>query len=164
MDILLEGDPNDSRRRGQAMTLMEILHDETLDYSRQIEEFNKARMTAEFDLSEIVGSPALRRSVNQAMRIVDEIVSIAGKQPENIFVEVTRDEDNRRKGRRTTRRYDAVKEALAKLKKEYADIWKELGEHSAAEFDDERLALYFMQCGKSMYSGRPLDSFGAVTN
>lgn len=156
MDILLEGDPNNGKRAGRAMNLMEILHEETFDFAQQIDEFNKARVASSFDLSDVVGSPALRRSVNQAIRIVDEIASIAGKEPTNIFVEVTRDEERKNKGRRTVRRFDKVKEALGKLKKEFADIYAEVGGYKN-RFDDERIALYFMQCGKCMYSGRPLD-------
>lgn len=156
MDILLEGDPNNGKRLGRAMNLMEILHEETFDFAQQIDECNKARVISNFDLSDVVGSPALRRSVNQAIRIVDEIVSIAGKPPANIFVEVTRDEERKSKGRRTIRRFDAVKEALGKLKKEYAEVYAEISGYKN-RFDDERIALYFMQCGKCMYSGRPLD-------
>lgn len=156
MDILLEGDPNNGKRLGRAMNLMEILHEETFDFAQQIDELNKARVASDFDLSDVVGSPALRRSVNQAIRIVDEIASIAGKPPVNIFIEVTRDEERKNKGKRTTRRFDAVREALGKLKKEYAQVYAEIGGYKN-RFDDERIALYFMQCGKCMYSGRPLD-------
>ncbi len=156
MDILLEGDPNNGKRAGRAMNFMEILHEETFDFAQQIDEFNKARAGSSFDLSDVVGSPALRRSVNQAIRIVDEITSIAGKAPTSIFIEVTREEERKNKGRRTVRRFDAVKEALGKLKTEFADIYAEVGEYKN-RFDDERIALYFMQCGKCMYSGRPID-------
>jgi len=47
-------------------------------------------------------------------------VGIAGKPPASIFIEVTRDEDKRKKGKRTTRRYDGLKEALAALEAESA--------------------------------------------
>ena len=33
----------------------------------------------------------------------------------------------------------------------------ELKERDPRSLDDERLTLYFMQCGKCMYSGKPLD-------
>ena len=157
MDILLEGDPNDGKRRGRAMNLMEILHEESFGFAELIDEFNKQKMSDDFDLSDIIGSPALRRSVNQAIKIVDEISRIAGKAPDNIFIEVTRDENAKRKGHRTTRRYDAIKAALSSLKGEYASLKSELGDFKPADFDDERLVLYFMQCGKSMYSGKALD-------
>ena len=79
-----------------------------------------------------------------------------------IFIEVTRDEDGRNKGRRTKRRYDAIKEAVVKLKKEQKEVFNKevldvLNAKTPADLDDERLVLYFMQNGKCMYCGKPLE-------
>lgn len=158
MDILVEGDQNNGRRIGRAMNLMEILHDDALGFDGLIEAENaRHAVGADFVLEGMTGSPALRRGVNQALKIVDEIIDIAGKPPANIFIEVTRDEDARKKGKRTKKRYDAVKGALASLKKEYADVYDELTSRMPQDLDDERLMLYFRQCGKCMYSGKALD-------
>ncbi len=159
MDILLEGDPNHARRMGAAMNLMEILHDDLLEFQTKIDERNyeRASEAGGMSLDEVAGSPALRRGINQALRIVDEIVRIAGKAPTSIFLEVTRDESARNKGRRTTSRYKALEAALSSLKSQYAGVYDELKGRDAREFDDEALTLYFMQCGKCMYSGKPLD-------
>ena len=159
MDILEEGDPNNTRRLGAAMNLMEILHDDQLGFGEKIDQINNDRPEASLatELAELPGSPALRRGINQALRIVEEIAGIAGKPPASIFIEVTRDEDPRKKGKRTTRRYNQVKQALSSLKKQYADVYTQLEQTAPRELDDRRMMLYFMQCGKSMYSGRPLD-------
>lgn len=159
MDILEEGDPNNGKRPGAAMNLMEILHDDRLGFSEKIDEINASSVESSLqqELADLPGSPAIRRSINQALRIVEEIVSIAGKPPVHVFIEVTRDEDEKRKGKRTTRRYNMVKSALASLKKEYADVYREIGGTTPQSFNDRRMTLYFMQCGKCMYSGKPLD-------
>ena len=159
MDILLEGDPNHARRMGAAMNLMEILHDDLLEFQAKIDERNleRAHEAGGMSVDEVTGSPALRRGINQALRIVEEVARIAGKPPAHIYVEVTRDEDSRNKGRRTTSRYRALDAALSSLKSQYADVHAELKERDPRSLDDERLTLYFMQCGKCMYSGKPLD-------
>lgn len=159
MDILLEGDPNHARRMGAAMNLMEILHDDSLEFQAKIDERNRERALEAGGVSvdEVTGSPALRRGINQALRVVDEIAKIAGKPPARIFLEVTRDEDARNKGKRTTSRYKALEAALSSLKKQHADVYAELKEREPRALDDERLTLYFMQCGKCMYSGKSLD-------
>ena len=157
MDVLREGNQNNGKRLGASMTLMSILHDESYEFSEKIDEINRQRVSAEFSLSDMIGSPALRRGVLQALKIVDEVVHIAGKAPKHIFVEVARDESRGNKGRRTAKRYDALKVALGKLKGEYADICNELDGRSAKDLDDEKMLLYFSQCGKCMYSGKPLD-------
>nr|WP_288284929.1 type II CRISPR RNA-guided endonuclease Cas9 [uncultured Senegalimassilia sp.] len=107
-------------------------------------------------MNDLPGSPAVRRSLNQAIRIVDEIAHIAGKPPKHVFIEVTRDEDAKNKGRRTKRRYDQLKEALTEFKKQDPDIWREL-QSVGPEDLDERLTLYFMQRGKCLYSGKAID-------
>lgn len=163
MDVLREGNPNNDARSA-TMVFMEIIRDDKLGFTKLIEAENKKRISNidDFDINDLPGSPAVRRTVNQAKRIVDEIVGIAGCAPQNIFIEVTRDEDGRNKGRRTKRRYDAIQEAVKVLKKEQkeyfdANVADLLKKTAPAALDDERLALYFMQNGKCMYCGKELD-------
>ena len=158
MDILVEGNPN-GYHVGSAMILMEILHDKNLGFDQLIEAHNKEHVSETLTVNDLPGSPAIRRSVNQSLRIVDEIASIAGKPPANIFIEVTRDEDTQRKGKRTTRRHDSIKAALESLKEEGAanpEVLKQF-KNTKPEDLDKRLSLYFMQNGKCLYSGKPLD-------
>lgn len=163
MDVLREGNPNNNAR-SETMVFMEILRDDKFGFDKLIEEENMRRVSEvdNFDVNDLPGSPAVRRTVNQAKRIVDEIVGIAGCEPQNIFIEVTRDEDGRNKGRRTKRRYDNIKNAIAALKKEQKeyfnkDVSDSLNKTNPSDLDNERLALYFMQNGKCMYCGKDLD-------
>ena len=159
MDILREGNPNSTRRSGETMVMMEVIHDDDLGFQKAIDSYNKAYYESfgrDLGVNDLPGSPAIRRSLNQAIRIVDEIANIAGHAPANIFIEVTRDEDERKKGKRTKRRYDQLREALETIKKDDPKIWDEI-KSTAPEDLDERLTLYFMQRGKCLYSGRPID-------
>ena len=159
MDVLREGDPNSTSRQGRTLVLMEALRDEELGFQKRVDEFNAAYFKENADalgVNELPGSPANRRGINQAIRIVDEIAKIAGHEPKNIFIEVTRDEDPKAKGKRTKRRYDELKNALEAFKKEDPELWKEICATSPKDMD-ERLTLYFMQRGKSLYSGRSID-------
>ncbi len=162
IDIMREGNPLTGQHL-QAMNLMEVLTDKDLGFQDTIDNINKQKLeceNGELSLEEIPGSPALRRTVNQAIRILDELVGIAGSQPTRICIEVTRDDDDSKKGKRTKKRYQKLSEALGVLKKdaEYFDpsVWGELKEHEQ-DLDQERLVLYFEQCGKSLYSRKPLD-------
>lgn len=159
MDVLREGNPNSTRRNGETMVMMEALRDEDLGFQKAVDAANRAFYAEEgssLGVNDLPGSPAIRRSLNQAIRIVDEIVGIAGHAPANIFIEVTRDEDERNKGKRTKRRYEQLKVALEAFKKDDPQVWEEL-KRTAPSNLDERLTLYFMQRGKCLYSGRPID-------
>ena len=166
MDVLREGNPNRSGRAlGKPMVFMEVFRDDDLGFQELVDEINREHMlgATTLALEDLPGSPALRRSINQALAIVEEIVHIAGHAPENIFIEVTREDDMKRRGQRTKRRYDGLKEAMAALKEESPEFWnadvaRDLADSASDNKDlDERLTLYFMQGGKSLYSGKPLD-------
>lgn len=159
MDVLREGNPNSTRRNGETMVMMEALRDEDLGFQKAVDAANRAYYAEEgsnLGVNDLPGSPAIRRSLNQAIRIVDEIVGIAGHAPENIFIEVARDEDERNKGKRTKRRYEQLKVALEAFKREDPQVWEEFRRTSPNDLD-ERLTLYFMQRGKCLYSGRPIN-------
>lgn len=163
IDVLREGNPSSERRLGETMVMMEILHDNTLGFQEKVDEHNRkyyAENEKSLGVNELPGSPAIRRSLNQAIRIVDEIAKIAGHAPANVFVEVTRDEDEKKKGKRTTKRWDAIEDALKAFKTEGGDlaVMDDFKELKAANVDlDERLTLYLMQNGKCLYSGRAID-------
>ncbi len=163
MDVLREGNPNATRRQGETMVMMEVLHDDTLDFQKKIDEHNRsyyAENEKEMGVNELPGSPAIRRSLNQAIRIVDEIAKIAGCAPANVFIEVTRDEDESKKGRRTKKRWDRIEQALKCFKEEGGEleVMGDFKELKAANVDlDERLTLYLMQNGKCLYSGKAIN-------
>ena len=158
MDILREGDQN-AGRYGRAMNLMEILHDDSFGFGEVIKRVNDEQRVdcGVLDVNDLSGSPALRRTVNQAVKIVEEIAGIVGHAPANIFMENTRDADHRDSGRRTTTRYRMASEALEALKAEGKDVLDELKRTDPRALNDERLLLYFLQNGKSLYSGADLD-------
>lgn len=164
MDILRDGNPNNSGL-SKAMVFMELLHDDMLGFDKLIDEENKKNLLGGNGLAidELPGSPALRRSVKQALGIVEEIVEIAGHAPRNVFIEVTRSDDIAARGQRTKKRYDRLREALSQLKSDASEFWSsEIASELAGcagrnDALDERLTLYFIQGGKSLYSGTPLN-------
>ena len=163
MDVLREGNPNADRRQGETMVMIEALRDDTLDFQKKIDEHNRSyyvKNGKEMGVNELPGSPALRRSLSQAMHIVDEIVKIAGHAPANIFIEVTREEDVNKKGKRTKKRWDSIEEALKRFKEEGGnlEVMGDFKELKATNVDlDERLTLYLMQNGKCLYSGKAIN-------
>lgn len=157
MDLLVEGDPY-GEHVGSSLILMEILHNKNFEFSKEIEAHNEKYFSKDQSVEDLPGSPAVRRSVNQALRIVEEIAKIAGKPAAHIYIESTRDEDEKKRGKRTTKRNENIKKMLSELKDEYknADIFTQLAKHSDEQLS-KRLSLYFMQNGKSMYSGKAID-------
>ncbi len=157
MDIL-----RDSRKLTQ-MNLMEILADNRFGFKSLLEEKNREFLADKQGhlLEDIPGSPAIKRGINQSLLIIEEISHIAGKAPARICVEVAREEVGKGKGSRTKSRkkqldewYEAVSKDLVS-DEERNTLKKDLSRHEA-ELDKERLYLYFLQCGKCMYTGNAL--------
>ena len=162
MDILRDGDPI-TGHHSRAMTLMEILHEDRFTFEQKMEEENRKTFREDgnkLSVDDLPGSPANRRTVNQAMRIVEELVGIAGHEPTSIVIEVTRDEGEKKP---TTSRYNHLKEQLKAYKQDVndfdPDLLKQLEEKKGAlsKDHDDCLMLYFSQAGKCMYSGEALD-------
>lgn len=130
------------------------------EFKRLIEQHNEKYLEANGKLSvtDLQISPALRKGVTKAARAVEEIVSIAGHDPERICLEVTRSDEE--KGARTKTRKKNLQEAYKKFKKDNS----ELAESIMAQFKKyekelakERVYLYFKQAGKCLYTGEVLD-------
>ena len=156
MDIMIEGNPNNSKQ-GRAMNLMEILRDKKFGFEEIIEKRNKEFIKNEsFSINDLQGSPAIRRTINQTLKIIGEIVSITGEEPSSIFIEVTREEDPKNKGKRTKARKQQIEDAVKVFKKENPTLWDEWQTCKGSKEMEDRLMLYFMQNGRSMYSNKPL--------
>ncbi|MBR2834275.1 MAG: type II CRISPR RNA-guided endonuclease Cas9 [Coriobacteriales bacterium] len=155
MDVMRMGNPFD---RVQTVNFMEIITNKDLGFNQKIDEINEERygtLGRLISVDDLQGSPTNRRTVNQAMRIVEEIIKITGKDPARICIEVTRDDDVKKQGKRTKTRYTQLKNALDAFQAD-TDILEELNEHQE-KLDSNRLMLYFAQNGKCMYSREPLD-------
>lgn len=143
--------------KGKPLTLMEILNHKDFGFMKAIEEYNiQNEADGTITVDDIPGSPALKRAVNQSLRIIDELASIAPEPPAKICLEVTRDDDYKKKGKRTQSRYKKLEEAYQAFKREYPEVYKELAGHRN-DLGDDRLMLYFSQLGKCLYSGKTLD-------
>lgn len=106
------------------------------------------------DIQELAGSPALKRGIWRAIKILEELVDIFG-EPENIIIEVAR-EDQASKETKSNKKLweDLGKEWTDKDLKEFN---KKMSSYPEEKFKDRRFWLYLIQQGKCMYTGTPLD-------
>lgn len=139
---------------------MQLMTAEKYDYFDEIKKYNQAQQTDELDFSydalvePLYCSPAVKRSIWQALKIIDELQKILGHEPKRVFVEVTRGEAEKK---RTTSRKQLLSELYAKCKEEAPLIGEKLKTHSEGDLRSKRLFLYYTQMGRCMYSGEPID-------
>ena len=114
-------------------------------------------------------SKPVKRAVYRTLDIVKDVVKARKQPPSRIFIEMAREDKDDQKGKRTQSRYNSLKSAydlILKDKTAGEQLQKDVREVSAQlakyEGDDsplksEVLFLYFLQLGKSMYSGKPIN-------
>lgn len=147
---------------------MQIISDRNYNFDEVLERENYRDVKGEItydDIKSLVCSPAIKKGIWQSILIIKEIINIMGKNPENIFIEMTRSEG--KKGR-TDSRKDQLKKLYDKLfednnnyfcnKIECNNLVKQL-DKVEDKLDQRKYFLYFLQQGKCLYSGAPLNIY-----
>ena len=108
------------------------------------------------DISRLHGSPAIKKGIWQTVKVMNELVQIMGHEPDNIFIEFARGEDDKV---RTKNRSAQIDRSYKKWKKEFkgegfsTEVEKELKNKKYKDrLNEEKMYLYFLQNGKCMYS------------
>lgn len=146
------------------LNFMQIINDKKIGFKREIEnansyDYNKNSINYR-DVEQLHGSPAIKRGIWQTIKIVEEIRKIMKRDPEKIIFEFAREE---REKTRTTSRIAQLEKIYDKIKEESWDFNKNVysefkkAKSNKNKLDERRLFLYFVQNGKCMYTGEPLD-------
>lgn len=161
IDLLRNGEGN----------LMQILA--KYDYQEVIDAYNAASFQTK-NKSQIVSDlieempPKMRRPVIQAVRIVQEVSKVAKKEPDQISIEVTRENNDKEKKQQLTKkaksRSTQIQNFLKNLvkidaseKKQADEVLEELKKYSDQSINGKHLYLYFLQNGKDAYTGKPIN-------
>lgn len=112
-------------------------------------------------LSEMYVSTAVRRPILRALDITDDVVKAFGAPPKKIFVEMARGGMPEQKGKRTKTRKQQLQELYQKIDTEDVRLLEKeldaMGEMADNRLQSDALFLYYLQLGKSAYSGKPIE-------
>lgn len=170
---------------GVVWSILDVLENTTLNFNQIIAKNNEyqfagliekenetalGKMTEDEAIDGILENlPAtFRRSTIQALRIIDEITLIKGAAPKAIAIEVTREDDEKKKGKQTNSRYKELESFVSSLLKDTKDefmksqannLKNELAsfENNQVKLKSRHLYLYFKQNGVDLYTGKPID-------
>lgn len=138
--------------------LMELLS-KAYTFSDKISERNRAfeNLSAKGLMDRMYLSSTVKKPVHSVLDIAAEIRKVEKRDPEKIFIKMARGDKEAADGKT---RYKKIQEVYNKSKKDTALLRKQLeglGEDADTKLQNDRLYLYFLQFGKSMYSGKALD-------
>ncbi|MGF3183197.1 type II CRISPR RNA-guided endonuclease Cas9 [Facklamia sp. P12934] len=153
MDYLKDDDGVD---RHHNRNFMQLINDETLSFKETIERAQNIEQDQALEdmVYELPGSPAIKKSILQSLKIVEEVVGIMGYAPHSVVVEMAREHQTTAFGKKQSKKREdklttALKDFGSNLLKEQPIVNETL--------QNDRLYLYYLQNGKDMYTGEPLD-------
>lgn len=139
---------------------MQLINDDGLSFKEIIQ---KAQVVGNTDdvkqvVQELPGSPAIKKGILQSIKIVDELVKVMGHAPESIVIEMARENQTTARGKKNSQqRYKRIEDALKNLAPGLdSNILKEHPTDNI-QLQNDRLFLYYLQNGRDMYTGKPLD-------
>lgn len=153
IDLMAETDKN----------FMQIINDDEYKFDRLIAKENEVAEQEELSydvVSKLATSPANKRGIYQALKVVQELVQYMGYAPKNIMIEMAR--GNEKKVRKDDRKkylqklYEKIKN---ENKSDYDLYYKTLDSKlkKAEKIDTDKLFLYYLQEGKCLYCMKPIE-------
>lgn len=152
--------------------LQEVLYDEKYGFIDLIREYNKKNgcMSDYETIDDYVNdlamvSPGMKRPMIQAYKICDEIEKILGQRIDEYYVECTRTNRDKNKKKTMSSRQEkllslyseAIKVATGETLNRLKELRKEIAHFDASVFRSDKYYLYFLQMGRCMYTGNPID-------
>lgn len=141
---------------------MQLINDDNLSFKNEIA---NAQVIGDGDdlhqvVQELAGSPAIKKGILQSLKIVDELVKVMGYDPEQIVVEMARENQSTEKGRRNSQqRIKGLEEALKAFDSNILNENKptNISKIENNHLQNDKLYLYYLQNGIDMYTGDPLN-------
>ena len=142
---------------------MQLINDDTLPFKQIIQ---KSQVVGDIDdikavVHDLPGSPAIKKGILQSVKIVDELVKVMGHNPDNIVIEMARENQTTNRGRsQSQQRLKKLQNSLQELGSNILNVEKPSYIEDKVEnnhLQNDKLFLYYIQNGKDMYTGDELD-------
>lgn len=155
MDALRRTNHNFMELLSSKFTLQENIDSE----NKEVSEFSHRNL-----VDESYVSPSLKRAILQTLKIYEEIRKITGRIPKKVFIEMARGGDETMKNKKIPARQEQLKKLYDSCGKDISNFSIDIKEmkNSLNSYDNnslrqKKLYLYYLQFGKSMYSGKEID-------
>ena len=151
LDLMNETDEN----------FMQILNNKEYNFDEMINEINSIDLNmtnGNIDyaiVDELATSPSNKRGIWQSILVVKEIVKFMGYEPSKISIEMARGDEKKERKDDRKKYLEKIYKDLKGQVEDYNRLTNELKNYE--KIDSEKLFLYFIQEGKSLYSGEPLN-------
>lgn len=173
---LLIGIYHTNAKTGEAKSIMDMLWQtnenlmqllsERYSFREQIEAFAadyyaSHPQTLSERLDEMYLSNAVKRPILRTLKVTEEVVKAMGSAPEKIFVEMARDSGGDKRGQRSVSRKQQILNLYQNIKTEEVRALEAellaMGDMADNRLQGDKLFLYYMQLGRCIYTGNPIE-------
>ena len=172
---LLNGIEAVNPETGEITTIINMLRNTNLNLMKLLSDEYGFKKTADDHKSELLGtnknaremvddlyvSPKTKRAIWQTLRILDELADVEKGAPRKIFIEVARENETEERKKSQAAKRKSRKEQLIALysecEKNTSEIFTRLVNEDEERLNAKKLYLYYLQFGKCMYSGEPIN-------
>ena len=102
-------------------------------------------------------SPSVKRAIWRTVCIAKEIEKVRGDAPSRVFIEMARGEEENKKGKPPVSRRQRIIDLYKSIKDESREWMDEIESTPEIRFSSDKLLLYYLQKGRSAYSGKPIN-------
>lgn len=130
--------------------LMQLLSKEKYNFAKELEKHNEKFYDDSFDyeyIDKLYVSPSVKRQIWQTLKVIKELNKVMGCPPKRIFIEVAKEKQD-------SKRTDSRKATLEMLYKNCKEENLGLDSISNEQLRSDKLYLYYLQRGRSMYTGK----------
>lgn len=152
MHFLWESNDNLMQLLSDRYTFLDMISKERQEY------YYEHSMTLNQQMDELGISNAVKRPVTRTLAVVKDVTSTIGCAPKKIFVEMARGADEKKQ--RSVTRKDQILDLYKQCSEDTKELERQLeamGDMANNQLQSEALFLYYIQLGKCMYSGEPID-------
>lgn len=154
------------------LNMMELIHSDQYSFGEELEKKEKKAYESLYDftkedLDEMYFSAPVRRMIWQTIKVLKEIGKILGCPPTRVFLEMTRQPDDKKerkdsRGKQLLELYKSIKDENKEWAREQLDKIKQAEDDGSLR--SKKLFLYYTQMGRDMYTGKPIDLSDLLQN
>lgn len=149
---------------------LQELMDNEYNFRKYVKEFNDnfikktGKKPSLYDkVQSLYASAPVKRQIWQTILVLEDLKKVLPKQPDKIFIEMSRGSNPDQKNKRTVSRKKQLIELFSSIKNEKKDWVKDLESREDSVFRSDKVYLYYTQFGKCAYSGESIN-FGDLFN
>ncbi|MCA5587142.1 type II CRISPR RNA-guided endonuclease Cas9 [Finegoldia magna] len=148
--------------RNSSDNLMQIIEGKNYSFNNDIDKQRKKHIPQEISyevVENLYVSPSVKKMIWQVIKVTEEITKVMGYEPDKIFIEMAKSEEEKKTTISRKNKLLALYKAIKKDERDsqYNELFDGLNKLDDSDLRSRKLYLYYTQMGRDMYTGEKID-------